>query len=124
MVLATSQDGVTYTNQRVARVPWSIHVIGVDRANTNLTFYSSHAGKRVLSVGLLGQQARAVPREIGKAVAGVNGDFYVRDHPTYAGDPRGLQIVDGELISGPDTAAVWLIAMEIHTGTMSRRILR
>ncbi len=37
----------------------------------------------------------------------VNGDFYERDNRTYAGDPRGLQIVDGELVSGPDTVAVW-----------------
>ena len=37
----------------------------------------------------------------------MNGDFYVRDDPTYAGDPRGLQIVQGELISAPDTFSVW-----------------
>jgi exopolysaccharide biosynthesis protein len=45
---------------------------------------------------------------MGKAIAAINGDFYVRDNFTYAGDPRGLQIVNGELISAPDTAAVWL----------------
>jgi len=48
---------------------------------------------------LIADQARTIPPEIGRAVAGVNGDFYERENPTYAGDPRGLQIVKGELIS-------------------------
>ncbi len=106
----TFEAGLTYTNQRVARVPWSIHVLKVDRSQTNLIWYSAHAGRRVLGVSLIGDQARAVPRELGQAIAGVNGDFYVRDNPSYAGDPRGLQIVDGELISAPDTVSVWFDA--------------
>jgi hypothetical protein len=36
----------------------------------------------------------------GIPVAAINGDFYQREGP-YAGDPRGLQIVEGELISAP-----------------------
>jgi hypothetical protein len=105
--IATFQPGLTYTNQRIARVPWSIHVLQIDRAQTNLGIYSAHAGRRVLGVSLIDEQARAVPREIGTAIAGINGDFYVRDDPTFAGDPRGLQIVNGELISGPDSVCVW-----------------
>ncbi|MFO1500803.1 MAG: phosphodiester glycosidase family protein [Verrucomicrobiota bacterium] len=113
IALPDLEPGLSYTNQRVARVPWSIHVLKIDRAQTNLMFYSAHAKNRVLGVGLIADQARAVPREIGHAVAGVNGDFYVRDDRSYAGDPRGLQIINGELISAPDTACVWFDA----TGT-------
>jgi hypothetical protein len=47
---------------------------------------------------------------VGRALAGVNGDFYLRDNPTYAGDPRGLQILNGDLISAPDTVCVWFDA--------------
>ncbi len=104
---AKSGAGVTYTNDRVPRVPWSIHVAKIDRSRKDLTFYSAHAKDKVLGVSLIADQARAVPRELGRAVAGVNGDFYVRDNPVYAGDPRGLQIVNGELISAPDTVCVW-----------------
>src|SRR5207249_78816 len=42
-----------------------------------------------------------------RAIAAINGDFYLRDNPMYAGDPRGLQILDGELISAPSTVCVW-----------------
>src|ERR1041385_3071597 len=107
---AKSEPGISYTNTRVASVPWSIHVLKIDRSRKDLAFFSAHAKERVLGVSLIADQARAVPREIGHAIAGVNGDFYVRDRPPYNGDPRGLQIVNGELISGPDTVCIWFDA--------------
>jgi hypothetical protein len=102
--------GVTYTNVTITRVPWSIHVLKIDRSRKDLTFHTAHARDKVLGVSLIADQARAVPREVGRALAGVNGDFYVRDDPSYAGDPRGLQIVQGDLISAPDTWSVWFDA--------------
>jgi hypothetical protein len=105
-----AESGVSYTNDRIARVPWSIHVLKIDRSRKDLTFFSAHARGKVLGVSLIADQARAVPPEVGRALAGVNGDFYVRDNPSYAGDPRGLQIVNGDLISGPDTVCVWFDA--------------
>lgn len=108
--LLNSEPGLSYTNVKVASEPWSIHVLKIDRSRKDLTFYSAHARGRVLGVSLLADQARAVPPEIGRAMGAVNGDFYVRDNPTFGGDPRGLQIVNGDLISGPDTVCVWFDA--------------
>ena len=104
---AKTEPGLTYTNQKVASVPWSIHVLKIDRSRKDLTFFAAHAQGKILAVSLIADQARAVPREIGRAVAGVNGDFYIRDIPFYSGDPRGLQIINGEIISAPDTVCVW-----------------
>ena len=104
---STDFPGVSYTNVTMPDVPWSIHVLKIDRSRQELAFYSAHARNQVLGVGLLAEQARAVPRELGRAIAAVNGDFYVRDDPTYAGDPRGLQIINRELLSAPDTVSVW-----------------
>ena len=101
-----TDSGVSYWNEKVAREPWSVHVLKIDRSSKDLLFYSAHAKGRVLGVSLLSEQARAVPREVGRAIAAVNGDFYQRDK-AYAGDPRGLQIVNGELISAPSTVCVW-----------------
>ncbi|HEY0551702.1 MAG TPA: hypothetical protein VGF13_19005, partial [Verrucomicrobiae bacterium] len=98
---------MSYTNIKVASEPWSIHVLKIDRSQKDLTFFSAHAGSKVLGVSYLRDQAAAVPREFGRAIAAVNGDFYDRDNPTYAGDPRGLQIIHGELISAPDTSCIW-----------------
>lgn len=105
-----SAPGLSYTNQRIARVPWSIHTLRIDRSQKDLALYSAHANNKVLGVSLIADQARALPRQLGRAIAGVNGDFYLRDDPTYAGDPRGLQIIDGELVSAPDTTCVWFDA--------------
>lgn len=105
-----SEDGITYWNERSPKVPWSVHIIQVDRSRKDLGFFSAHARNRILGVGMLAEQARTVPKELGKAVAAVNGDFYLRDNPTYAGDPRGLQIMNGDLISGPSTVCVWFDA--------------
>lgn len=102
--------GVTYRNHKLKAdngEPWSLHVLKIDRARADLGFYSAHARDRVLAVSHIWEQAAAVPPELGEAIAGINGDFYVRDQPTYAGDPRGLQIMNGELISAPDTVCVW-----------------
>lgn len=104
---STSEPGLSYTNVKVASEPWSIHVLKIDRSQKDLAFASAHAGSKVLGVSFLRDQAAALPREFGRAIAAVNGDFYMRDNPNYAGDPRGLQIVNGELISSPDTVCVW-----------------
>jgi hypothetical protein len=105
-----SEPGLSYANARIESEPWSIHLLRIDRARKDLTFFSAHARDRVLAVSLIADQARAVPRELGRALAGVNADFYVRDSPTYVGDPRGIQIVKGELLSGPDTVCTWFDA--------------
>jgi len=105
-----SGDGVKHTSDTIDKVPWSIQVVKIDRSRKDLTFVTPHAGKTILGVSKISQQAKAIPAEIGAALAGVNGDFYERDNPTYAGDPRGLQILNGELVSAPSTVCVWFDA--------------
>jgi hypothetical protein len=53
---------------------------------------------------------------LGTPVAAINGDFYQRDR-SYAGAPRGLKVVNGELISGPNGKnTVWLdVTGEVHS---------
>jgi hypothetical protein len=102
-----TEPGISYRNDRVRNVPWSIHLVRIDRSVKDFTFFAAHAGDKILGVSRISDQARGVPRELGRPVAGVNGDFYERDNRTYAGDPRGLQIVRGELVSEPDTVCVY-----------------
>ena len=112
-----SEPGVTHRHEQVASEPWSIHVVKVDRTRQDLAFYAPLATGTVLGVNLISEQARDIPPGIGRALAGVNGDFYERDNATYAGDPRGLQIVNGELVSSTSTAAVWFDAQgQPHVG--------
>jgi hypothetical protein len=60
---------------------------------------------------------RSLPEDLGDPMAAVNGDFYARDRSAYSGDPRGLQIVNGDLISAPVGGVAFWIATDgtFHT---------
>jgi hypothetical protein len=110
-ISAKSDGGVTYYNERFGSGPWSTHVVKIDRRDATLRLHSVMG--RGTSIGLrpLSEQASSIPVTWGKPVAAVNGDFYAREGSAYSGDPRGLQIIDGELVSGPgEQSAFWIDA--------------
>ena len=116
--------GITYRNDQVESGPWSVHVAKVSRDDPTLEIRSTLARGTILGLGTLSEQARSISAEIGTPLAGVNGDFYEREGSTYAGDPRGLQIVDGELVSAPtgnpNYCAFWIDADgNPHTGNVT-----
>ena len=72
---------------------------------------SVHAGGTALGLDTLSDQVSLLNGNRGTPVAALNGDFYQRDR-TYAGAPRGLQVVDGELISAPSgSVSFWTDAL-------------
>jgi hypothetical protein len=101
--------GLCYTNQRNSYVPWSIYVVRVDRAAPDLELHSVHAHARALGLSTLGEMVDAWEQALGTPVVAVNGDFYQMSHKGHPGDPRGLQIVDGALVSAPSGGACFLI---------------
>ena len=108
--VASLADGIAYTNYRVAKVPWSVHVVQWDRTDPVFVIHTEHAGGGALGLARLTDQIPLLKPELGRPVAAVNGDFYQRDM-VYAGDPRGLQIMEGEVISAPmGGAAFWIDA--------------
>jgi hypothetical protein len=101
---------VSYQHDEVANVPWSIHVVKFDRSQRDLELRTTLAQDTIFGLSTLPQQVQALPREAGSPVAALNGDFYVIEAKNpYLGDPRGLQILDGELVSAPgDQASFWI----------------
>lgn len=114
-------SGLCYTNLRVREVPWSIHVVRMDRTNPELELKSIHARGGVGAISTLSDQVRALRTSRCEPLAAINGDFYARDGSAYTGDPRGLQVVDGEVISAPNGGAVfWVDAQgQFHTATVT-----
>ncbi|HTL17224.1 MAG TPA: hypothetical protein VL793_08305, partial [Patescibacteria group bacterium] len=100
--VALDSSGLGYTNCRVRDVPWSIHVVQVARSNGLYELHSVHAGMGAVGLDTLSDQITLLNPAWGKPVAAINGDFYQRDR-AYAGAPRGLQVIDSELISGPNS---------------------
>lgn len=102
--------GVLYRNEVVTNVPWSIQVAQIDRSRADLELHSMLAWGRIAGLAPLSEQVAIVPPEWGRPVVALNGDFYVVDPQSpYVGDPRGLQIVAGELVSAPtDQDSFWI----------------
>jgi hypothetical protein len=98
---AKPSRGLEYRNDRIAAAPWSIHVVKVARNDPSLEVRSVLARGTVLGLSRVSEQILAIPADAGTPLAGVNGDFYELGNSRYAGDPRGLQIIDGDLVSDP-----------------------
>src|ERR1039457_4021400 len=94
-------SGVFYTNVVVAEVPWSLHVVKVERTNALYGIQLRHAGGGAIGMIPLSQQISNLTSATAKPVAAINGGFYRRDK-AFAGAARGLQIAEGEVLSAPN----------------------
>lgn len=102
-----SARGISYRHDEIPEGPWSIHIVKVPRTNHDLEFHTAMAGGPRFGLGTLSEQMKHLPPELGKPLAGLNGDFYKKRNP-YIGDPKGLQVIRGELVSAPcDWSCVW-----------------
>jgi len=102
---------IAYQNYRRASSPWSIHVVRVPLGKSPFRVCAVHAGGHAVGLGRLSDQTRILASEHATPMAAINGDFYQRGGP-YAGDPRGLQIVEGEMISAPSgSVSFWIDAL-------------
>jgi exopolysaccharide biosynthesis protein len=81
--------------------PWAIHAIRFERARTNFSLVPSLAFHSRIGLNTLSAQVRLVPARLGRPIAAINGDFYQTEHEAMPGDPRGLFIRSGELVSAP-----------------------
>jgi hypothetical protein len=117
---ASALPGLTYTNTRIADVPLSIHVVQLERANPLYQIQSIHAQGGAVGLDTLSDQLGLLNPSLGSPVAAINGDYYQRER-AYAGAPRGLQIMNGEMLSGPSGgASFWIDAMgEPHDGNVA-----
>jgi len=92
------------------KIPWSIHVVKVDRARADLRFHTTLGGGEVMGMGIVTDQLKALPAELGAPLAAINGDFYEKSKG-YPGRPRDLQIRNGEVLTHPaGHACFWIDA--------------
>lgn len=102
--------GFAYRREVVSEVPWSINIIRISRTNTSLTFHSSLAGTNAIGLATLSEHVARIPRELGKPVAAINGDYFIRSG-AYSGDPESLQLLNGEMVSAPSgKSCFWIDA--------------
>jgi hypothetical protein len=99
--------GFSYLHDEDRKIPLSIHVLKVDRSRAEFEVHSTLAKGAALGLGTMTEQTKALPPGLGKPIAAINGDFWKDGR--YEGDPEGLQIMRGELISAPgERACFWI----------------
>ena len=103
-------SGWHYFHDEAVEVPWSIHIFRIERFRHDLEFCTTLGKGNVLGMSTVSEQVKNVPSELGQPLAAVNGDFYNK-HEDYPGDPRDLQITQGEVVSSPNGhACFWIDA--------------
>lgn len=93
----------SYFRDEVPKVPWQIHVVKIDRSRTDYGVYALLGGGAVQGLSTVSSMVKQMPPAWGKPVAAINGDLF-EAAPTYPGDPMGLHIANGELVSAPSPA--------------------
>jgi exopolysaccharide biosynthesis protein len=99
---------VAMTNFGVTNIPWSMHIARWEWSRKNFELMATLAKGHIQGLGTVAEQAGSIKPEIGRAVAAVNGDFFVIKAGPYQGDPQGLQIVNGEIVSAPGQVSLWV----------------
>ncbi len=102
-------DGVALRVDRIADGPVAIHWVRYERQRTNLFLQPTLGLGTRLGLGPLTRQIAALPPVLGTPVAAINGDFYQIESDPLPGDPRGLLISRGDLLSAPtDRDCFWI----------------
>jgi hypothetical protein len=100
--------GLDYAHIVETNRPWSIHIARLERGRREFHLRSLLAKGQVRDVATVAEQIETTDFGRARPVLAVNGDFFeIRDVP-YRGDPQGLQICDGELVSLGSAPAFWV----------------
>ncbi len=99
--------GLDYAHLQLTNVPWSIHVARLDRSQKNFDVITSLGKGETQGLGTVVSQAHNVPPRLGHPIVAVNGDFFVIKPGPYQGDPEGLEIANGDLMSVPTKISFW-----------------
>ncbi len=90
-----------YTNEVNEDIPWSIHIIKIDRSRRDFEFCTTLGKGNEIGMGIISDQVKSLPPNCGEPLAAINGDFYEKNE-RHEGRPRNIQIKFGEVVSSPD----------------------
>jgi len=95
-----------------AEGPWAIHVLELERGNPYVQPEAVLGGGRVIGLETVRAGADRLSTWEHYAVAGVNGDFFRIEAGPYQGDPIGLMVAHGELLSSPYPRSALVLTAE------------
>ena len=99
-----------YTNDVIEDVPWSIHIVKIERSYPDFEFCTTLGKAETFGMGTVSEQLKSLTQEARLPLAAINGDFYLNSQK-YQGRPRDVQIWHGEVVSSPSGhTAFWVDA--------------
>jgi large repetitive protein len=106
------EPGLSYAHIVKPEGPQSIHVLKVQREKAGWHWTTGLGDGRVYGLAATPTIAKFVSSGLNaRPLAAINGDFYAIARGNYQGDPLGLQIVEGEIVSAPSNrGCVWFDA--------------
>ena len=120
---ATVVPGLGHAHFRETKVPWSIHIARLALNRKDFALITTLGTGKIQGLAPLTQQAASVPPELGQPLVAINGDFFLIKPGPYQGDPEGLQILAGELVSAPADKCFWVEANgRLHIDAVSSRL--
>lgn len=108
------EPGLDYAHIVISNQPWSIYVARLDQSRKELGLITTLAKGRVEGLSTVAKQTASLNEAAGIPIAAVNGDFFVIKSGPYQGDPLGLHILSGEIISTPVKASFWMERRRPH----------
>lgn len=97
----TLAGGIVYREYTLPEGPWALQVLEIPRKLSGIELGVKVGSKTILGLEPLDMLAQRTTSPARKSIAGVNGDFYIIQRGPYQGDPIGLCVADGELVSTP-----------------------
>jgi hypothetical protein len=88
--------------------PWSVHIARMDRSRKDLHIASMLSQNQILGLAPISVQAKSVPKTTGVPLVAINTDFCIMKKDPYQGAPRGLQVMEGQLVSPPFGYSFWV----------------
>lgn len=99
--------GISYA-QYLEKMPWAVQVITIERSAWN-NLGVTLGGPTVLGIEPLDRTIKRLIATAPPIEAAVNGDFYQLADGPFQGDPIGLCVTNGELVSSPINRSAFII---------------
>jgi hypothetical protein len=114
--------GVKYTRIRREQGPQEIRVIEIERLAGYIRALPALAAERGQALAPLSEIAARVSTDSAYSVAAVNGDYFIMEPGPTQGDPLGIAVVDGEVVSTPFPRSALVIDREGRAGVQLLRL--
>lgn len=125
----------TYRAVHDEKGPWAVHIVEIDRADASYRLAAALGGETVYGREPLDETVQRLTRQGRTVAAALNADFFEMRNRPFDGDPDGLCVIDGELVSEPMERAAFLMLKDgsfrieqmrfsanLHLDGQSRRI--